>query len=141
MLKEIAQEMIATQKRTGGKVAKTLKRGMTITLTDWKLSMTRDGAMPSPIEERLVLEAFGLATCARRARQQGKWFVISYMYFVFDDGMSDGERAWVELFMQVTSEPLRGESLMVDGGRLVGGAVRQAELFSVPVTQGSYSYE
>lgn len=144
MLAEIAQEMITTQKRTGGKVAKTLTRGLTITLTDHKLSLTREGAMPSQTEERLVLEAFGLFCCARQARQHDKWWIISYMYFDLDK-LPPKEAAWVRQFAAVVDEPLpHGVSVAIGAGgaaRLVVGAVvgKQGELFSVPVSGGGYN--
>jgi hypothetical protein len=144
MLEKIAQEMITTQKRTGGKVAKTLARGLTITLTDYKLSMTREGTMPSPTEERLVLDAFGLFCCARQARQSGKWRIISFMYFDIEK-LPPREAEWARSFAKVVDEPLTdGMYTTIEPTGQVrihkphGMVAKQSQLFNVPVSGGYY---
>jgi hypothetical protein len=137
MLAKIAQEMINEQKITGGIVRKTLSRGLVLTLTDYKLSLTREGIAPSLTEERIILEAFGLPVCGRREWQKGKYFVISFLYFI---GESEAEKAWAARLRKIIDEPMTETLIFGDNGRvrLVSSALRQGELFSVATGVGYY---
>lgn len=157
MLKEIATEMLREQKikqlevnpsgkaGAGAIVRRQLSRGLIITLSDCRLSMTRENVAPSPVEERLVLEAFGLMVCNRREWVKGKWHVIAYFY-IDPTGKSLSELAFDKKFCQVMNEPLPSNIYTTYtpelGIKLHYGTppLKQGELFSVPTTRKTEYY-
>jgi len=157
MLKELAQEMLKEQKLkeqelnptgkagAGAIVRRALSRGLILTLSDCRLSMTRENVAPSPVEERLVLEAFGVMVCNRREWTKCKWHVIAYFY-LDPTGKCPSELAFDKKFCQVMSEPLPQNVYTTytpeRGIKLHYGKppVKQGELFSVPTTSRTEYY-
>jgi hypothetical protein len=79
-LPEIAQALRSAARVTGGPAQHRLSRGLTLTLQhnqgQWTLSLTRHKSTPSPTEERLTRQAFGVPRATRRLHKKNDYHII-----------------------------------------------------------------